>query len=57
MFCNHVLHWVENIETAFENVHRNLTPGGIFALCGVEEISPVVVEIQKCDYSTGRVLT
>ena len=49
VFCNHVLHWVENIETTFENVHRNLTPGGIFALCGVEEISPVVVEMQKCD--------
>ena len=35
VFCNHVLHWVENIETAFENMHRNLTPGGIFALCAV----------------------
>ena len=35
VFCNHVLHWVENIEMAFENVHRSLTPGGIFALCGV----------------------
>ena len=49
VFCNHVLHWVENIESAFGNVHRSLTPGGIFALCGVEEISPVVVEIQKYD--------
>ena len=49
VFCNHILHCVENIVTAFDNVYRNLTPGGIFALCGVEEISPVVVEIQKCD--------
>lgn len=49
VFCNHVMHWVEHMEIAFENVYRSLKRGGVFALVGVEEISPIVVKMQKAD--------
>ena len=49
VFCSHVLHWIENIERAFENVYRSLFRGGCFALVCVEEVPPILVEIQGAD--------
>lgn len=30
VICNLVLHYVENLENAYRNVHRTLRPGGVF---------------------------
>ncbi len=45
VFSNHVMHWVEEKESAFRNVYKNLRAGGLFALNSAEDATPTVYQL------------
>ena len=52
VFCNHVMTWVKDKETAFKNIYKNLKPGGTFGMqVGVKQIKlfPQMTELMGAE--------
>ena len=45
IFANYVLHWIKDKESLFENVQRNLKPGGRFAFTVPEKLASWQVQL------------
>ena len=62
VFCNFVLHWIQDKQTVFRRVHENLKSGGVFAfLCPAkpassiwEQLNPEIDHVHHFG-TTGRI--
>ena len=47
IFSNHVIHWIEDKDTLFKRVRKNLRPGGRFAFVAVTDEEPIAVFLRQ----------
>ena len=54
VFCRYVTHWISNKQAVFQNVSKNLQPGGTFVIIAIIRPAPVSDEISQLMSKEGQ---